>query len=125
MKDYDNSAFYHSAAWLKVSAAYMQSKHYICERCGKPAQICHHKIWLNGANINDPAIALSFDNLEALCIDCHNAEHGRKHSVTLFNKDGSIKGVKESQEAKDFERQRRKIDDLLTRLKEDDRTEAP
>ncbi len=116
-KDYDNRAFYKSAAWRKVSAAYMSSKAYICERCGKPATICHHKTWLNGTNINDPAITLSFDNLEALCIECHNAEHGAKQSVTIFNDDGSIDQVKESQEAKDFKRQQAAISDMLSRLK--------
>ncbi len=115
-KNYDNHAFYHSKAWKKASAAYMESVNYICERCGKPAQICHHRTWLNAANINNLSIALSFDNLEALCIDCHNAEHGLKHNVTLFNEDGSIKSVKETPEAKDMKKQALEIDGLLKRL---------
>lgn len=116
-KDYDNSPFYKSKAWKRASAAYMASKNYICERCGKPAQICHHRKWLDGSNVNDPSIALSFDNLEALCIECHNAEHGLQHSITLFNGDGSIARVKESQAAKEFKATAGKIDDLLDRLK--------
>ena len=124
-KGYDNTAFYKSKAWRRVSAAYMASKCYICERCGKPATICHHKTWLNGSNVNDPNIALSFDNLEALCIECHNAEHGLQHSITLFNEDGSIARVKESQGAKDFKRQAEKIDDLLARLQKNDPPESP
>jgi len=116
-KDYNNSAFYKSAAWKRVSAAYMSSRAYLCERCGKPAQICHHKQWLNGSNVHDPAIALSFDNLEALCMDCHNAEHGLTHSVTLFDDQGGIAAVKESQGAKDFQQQQAAIDGLLRRLK--------
>lgn len=74
-KDYENSAFYKSQAWKRASAAYMASQHYICERCGQPARICHHKTWLNGRNVDDPAIALDASNLEALCIECHNKEH--------------------------------------------------
>lgn len=124
-KDYDNKAFYNSRAWQKVSAAYMASKAYICERCGKPASICHHRKWLDGSNVNDPNTALSFDNLEALCIECHNAEHGLQHSITLFNEDGSIARVKESQGAKDFKRQAEKIDDLLERLQKNDPPESP
>ena len=124
-KGYDNTGFYKSKAWRRVSAAYMSSQAYICERCGKPAQICHHKKWLNGSNVNDPAIALSFDNLEALCIDCHNAEHGSRHSVTIFNEDGSIAKVKESQDAKDFKRQQAAIDDMLASLKKNNTLEAP
>ena len=115
-KDYDNTAFYKSKAWRRVSAAYMASQAYICERCGKPASICHHRIWLNGSNVKDPYIALNFDNLEALCIECHNAEHGLRHNVTLFNSDGSIAKVKESQGAKDFKRQAAQIDGLLEKL---------
>lgn len=122
---YGNTSFYNSKEWRRVSTAYMSSKLYICERCGKPAQICHHKTWLNGSNVNDPNIALSFDNLEALCIECHNAEHGLQHSITLFNEDGSIARVKESQGAKDFKRQAEKIDDLLARLQKNDPPESP
>ena len=118
MRAYDNKAFYKSAAWRKVSAAYMSSQMYVCERCGKPATICHHKTWLNGENVHDPNIALSFDNLEALCIDCHNAEHGAKHSVILFDEEGNIDRVKDSQEAKDFKRQQAAINEMLSKLKE-------
>ncbi len=124
-KDYDNLSFYKSKEWRRVSAAYMASKAYICERCGKPATICHHKKWLNGSNVHDPAIALSFDNLEALCQECHNAEHSLQHNVTLFNEDGSIAAVKESQSAKDFKRQQAAIDDMLAKLKKNDTLERP
>lgn len=115
--NYDNTAFYKSKEWRRVSAAYMASKFYICERCGKPAQICHHKTWLNGSNVSDPNVALSFDNLEALCLECHNAEHGRRHNVTIFNSDGTIAGVKESQGAKTFILQRAAIDAMIDKLK--------
>ena len=123
-KGYDNTAFYKGKAWRRVSAAYMASKCYICERCGKPASICHHKTWLNGSNVNDPNIALSFDNLEALCIECHNAEHGLQHNVTIFNDDG-IAAVKESQGAKTCKRQQAAIDDMLARLKKNDPQKRP
>lgn len=115
-KNYDNSAFYNSKPWKRASAAYMSSKLYICERCGKPAKICHHKKWLNGENVNDPSTALSFDNLEALCIECHNAEHGPQHSVTLFDEDGNIARVKESQTVREFKESAAKIEELLQRL---------
>lgn len=95
MKDYNNSPFYNSKAWKRASAAYMASKHYICERCGRPAQICHHKTYLNGTNVHDPAIALSFDNLEALCLDCHNAEHGpeaQRYPIRQGRERGSREG---------------------------------
>jgi len=97
---YGNSAFYKSKEWRKVSAAYMSSKYYICERCGKPAKICHHRIWLNADNVNDPEIALNMDNLEALCMECHNKEHiGKSYyrrgpEETHFDENGNL--VKES-----------------------------
>ncbi|MCR5304856.1 MAG: HNH endonuclease [Lachnospiraceae bacterium] len=112
-KDYDNKAFYNSAAWQRVSSAYMNSRSYICERCGKPAVICHHKKWLNGENVKDPYVALSFENLEALCLECHNIEHGLNHSVAIFDEDGDISRVRESQEAKEFKKNQEQIENLL------------
>lgn len=67
--------FYRSTKWIKCRNGYMASQHHICERCEGLATICHHKIWLNQSNIDDPMTTYSWDNLEALCIDCHNKEH--------------------------------------------------
>ena len=53
----------------------MDSRCYVCERCGGLARIVHHRRYITPQNIHDPAIALDWANLEALCIDCHNAEH--------------------------------------------------
>jgi len=35
----------------------------------------HHLIELDPVNINNPEIALSFDNLELLCRECHAEVH--------------------------------------------------
>ena len=114
---YGNAAFYNSKAWRRVSAAYMSSKHYICERCGKPAQICHHKKWLNENNVHNPEMALSFDNLEALCQECHNIEHGRKRDFLIFDDAGNVEKVKESAIKKQYQEQRDKIDDIVERAR--------
>lgn len=53
----------------------MMSQNYICERCGDLAVICHHKTHLNSENYQNLHIALNHDNLEALCMTCHNQEH--------------------------------------------------
>ena len=79
MRSVDRS-FYKSTAWKETSKLYLQSVSYWCERCKakgiyQPARLVHHKVHLNKNNIKDPAIALGFDNLEALCQDCHNKEH--------------------------------------------------
>lgn len=73
-KDYAKG-FYNSKAWKDTQAAYMVSQHYVCERCGGVARIVHHKTYITPQNINNPSITLDWANLEALCMDCHNAEH--------------------------------------------------
>ena len=63
-------AFYKSAAWQDCRSAYIQSVFGLCERCGVPGAEVHHIIYLTPDNINDPYIALSWDNLELLCHEC-------------------------------------------------------
>ncbi len=85
-------SFYLSAAWESTRAAYLMSQDYICERCGEPAKVAHHKRYITRANINDTGITLNWDNLEALCQDCHNKEH-HKSTPQLrygFDADGRI-----------------------------------
>ena len=58
----------------------MRSVGGLCERCLEkglivPAVIVHHKTYITPNNITDPNIVLNFDNLEALCKNCHNYEH--------------------------------------------------
>lgn len=76
----DNKAFYHSAAWKNTRRNYKQSVGGLCERCLAkgmivPADIVHHKIPLTDENINDLSISLSWDNLQALCRQCHAEVH--------------------------------------------------
>lgn len=52
----------------------------LCEECMKqgivkPADIVHHKITLDDEKAKNPDIALNFENLQAVCIDCHNRIH--------------------------------------------------
>jgi 5-methylcytosine-specific restriction endonuclease McrA len=74
--------FYNSAAWEDTRVAFLQSKGYLCERCSTNdnptiAKIAHHVTYLTQANITNPIVTLSWDNLEALCQECHNREHKR------------------------------------------------
>jgi 5-methylcytosine-specific restriction endonuclease McrA len=89
-----NDKFYNSTAWRKLSKAFLCSKYYICERCGGPAEIAHHKIHLSVVSINDHGISLNPDLLEALCLHCHNTEHFCTGSVTapglVFDEDGEL-----------------------------------
>lgn len=101
--------FYNSKAWKQNRVAYAISKHCICERCGRPVYvskvnaylpkdkrlryIVHHKEYLDDNNFTDD-LALSWDNLELLCIDCHNNEHheqSTKEGVTFDNEGNLIK----------------------------------
>ena len=73
-------SFYKSSAWMKCAKAYRNDRGGLCERCWAkglivPGEEVHHKIKLTPENINDPAIALNWDNLEPLCDACHKAEH--------------------------------------------------
>ena len=73
-------SFYHSKVWQRCRSEYLASVGNLCERCEskgiiKPARFVHHKIYITPDNIRDASILLSFDNLEALCFDCHNSEH--------------------------------------------------
>lgn len=87
--------FYNSAAWKRCKNNYILSVHGLCERCGKPGDIVHHKKRITPMNIDDPEITLNHDNLECLCIDCHNREHNiKRKSVTKqgfrFNEKGEL-----------------------------------
>jgi 5-methylcytosine-specific restriction endonuclease McrA len=77
-----NDTFYNTKAWRGLSKIFLCSKQYICERCGGPAEIAHHKIHLTAANIADPAISLNPELLESLCAPCHNTEHFGSGGVT-------------------------------------------
>lgn len=94
MKEYTQQAkqFYNSKAWKRTRRLYLLSVNFICERCGKPADVVHHKNYINLENINDFNTLLSFDNLEALCMDCHNKEHfksGREKKY-IFDEMGNL-----------------------------------
>lgn len=89
--------FYASKAWHDCRRAFLMSKNNLCERCSTPdnpvpADIVHHKVYLNRYNIDDPNITLCWDNLEALCQDCHNKEHHRKGGEKRysFDEDGNV-----------------------------------
>ena len=58
----------------------MRSKGGLCEVCwskgiAKAGEIVHHKQPLNPDNINDPDIALGWENLQLVCRECHAAAH--------------------------------------------------
>lgn len=79
-----SKAFYKSARWLKCRQSYIKSVNGVCERCGNPGYILHHKILLTPENINDTDVTLNFDNLEFVCLPCHSTDETNDHG---FRKD--------------------------------------
>ena len=71
-------AFYASKAWQRAAAGARVDQHNECQRCKakgiyKPCNVVHHKKYVKMF----PEFALSSDNLECLCFECHEEEHGR------------------------------------------------
>lgn len=97
--------FYHSRSWRHTQRAYMAAPvsvdgtwvpPYMCESCFErgqlvPAEIVHHRTWLNESNIGDPSVTLSFDNLMRVCRDCHARIHaGVPAPRVAFDEDGRV-----------------------------------
>lgn len=73
---------YNSKRWI-TKREYIFSKTFgICERCGRPGEEVHHKIYLTPENIHDPEIVYGVDNLELLCRDCHFDEHRKTNPLS-------------------------------------------
>lgn len=79
MKDFAKR-FYKSKQWQQCRASYIKSVGGLCEKClaqGRytPATMVHHRIEITPNNINNPDITLNWNNLQALCRDCHAEIH--------------------------------------------------
>ena len=101
---------YKTAAWQKLRRAYMSSQNWICEKCGAPAVICHHKQPITAANVDNPKITLNFENLQALCLECHNKIHNDGNSG--FNENGEIIGTVADIALADFKQARQAIEQM-------------
>lgn len=78
--------FYKSYGWQKTAALARELQHNECQRCKKngwfsPCEIVHHKERLK----EKPELAYNQDNLECLCLICHNEEHLRVKEVGFAN----------------------------------------
>ena len=81
---------YSSKRWQDCRNEYAKSKGWLCENCLRSGlytagDIVHHKIELTPENINNPEIALSWDNLELLCRTCHAEKHPSASSWQKVN----------------------------------------
>ena len=89
-------SFYSSKTWQECREEYARSKKHLCEDCLAkgllvPGEIAHHIIELTPENINDPSVALNFDNLRLVCRRCHAEAHGaRKGARYVVLDDGRV-----------------------------------
>ena len=108
MRSYDRKDIYHSKAWGKIRKTIWIQQGCLCNRCGRPVYvdgltdwipkdkrligIVHHKEYLTNTNYTDDSIAYGTDNLEGLCIDCHNKEHNDTsvRKDLMFDENGMI-----------------------------------
>ena len=90
-KEYAKS-FYNSVSWKRTQKAYLEKMFYTCEVCQHPANTVHHIIAITPENINDANITLNFENLMAVCEECHNKKHKSKKVERRykFDEDGNI-----------------------------------
>lgn len=72
---------YHTQRWRKLRQAYYNSQYGICEWCREPGDIVDHIIEITKENIEDPFITYNWENLQLLCLSCHNKKTFRKHSA--------------------------------------------
>lgn len=73
--------FYKSDAWKLCRAGYIAERKAVdggmCEACHERlGYIVHHKVILNQQNIQDPEIALNWNNLSYECKRCHDQHEG-------------------------------------------------
>lgn len=82
--------FYHSKDWQQVRKIVLDRDHYLCQVCYRqglvtPANTVHHikhlrECWEQRLNLN---------NLETICLECHNKEHpekGAKNKVQVLER---------------------------------------
>jgi 5-methylcytosine-specific restriction enzyme A len=72
-KDYAKK-FYNSKAWKKCRESYIPKVFGLCEHCGEPGYILDHIKEITPDNITNPNITLNHDNLQFLCLECHNTK---------------------------------------------------
>lgn len=74
-RDPKTGAFYRGKAWRRLARARIQADGYKCVKCGKFAtEVDHIK------PIQTPEgweLRYDWDNLQSLCVDCHNEKHNR------------------------------------------------
>lgn len=103
---------YKSKAWKEIRKYIWIKQSCTCNRCKRAVYvdglsqwippekrltgIVHHKKYLTDTNYTDPIIAYNEDNLEGICIDCHNQEHFNKRVIRKglwFDEQGNLTDI--------------------------------
>ena len=72
--------FYRSREWETMRDMVRQESKMRCRMCGKLIRgksIVDHIKAITPQNKNDLKVTLSIDNLQLLCLECHNAKHAK------------------------------------------------
>lgn len=112
---------YKSKAWKETRRIIWIKQACLCNRCKRPVYvdgltewipkekrligIVHHKEYLTDINYTDPDIALNENNLEGICIDCHNQEHLNKIPIRKglwFDEYGNLTNIPPTHKREDM-----------------------
>jgi 5-methylcytosine-specific restriction protein A len=75
--------FYNTARWQKLRA-WFRGQHPLCQECERQGRVNPSKIVDHIVSIEDGGDMTSADNLQALCVACHNRKHFKaSHSNVL------------------------------------------
>lgn len=66
------AGFYHTGSWRRLRVLALQRDHYLCQNCLRQKRVTIATEVHHIKPIADfPELALTLDNLESLCWDCH------------------------------------------------------
>lgn len=69
--------FYNSKPWITLRSRIRSTKRMRCDMCGRlihSKSIVDHIIEIDETNYQDESITLNEDNLQLLCLECHNTK---------------------------------------------------
>ncbi|MGX5485228.1 HNH endonuclease [Bacillus cereus] len=88
--------FYKSIYWKECRLAYIATRiDGMCEHCKDvPGYIVDHIIEITPQNIDNPDIILNYENLQYLCLPCHNTKTFGKAVLiredVMFDENGDL-----------------------------------
>lgn len=90
--------FYSTKMWQRARNLALANARYQCDVCGSPKDLqVHHIIPITLNNINDKNVTINQNNLQVLCVRCHNSiERGKGHTAkgVKFDKNGQLIKIK-------------------------------